>query len=327
MSEDDQSHSQPDPVWANPNPYATPYPRSGDNPFAGDTLSSSNGERRPRSGVVAAVVAAVVVVGGGAAYLATGPHHGSRTQSASGSPSVAAAQPPVVSPSDGTAPSPNDGTAPSPSDETAPSPSASATSTGPLDSYLLSPAGFGPDTRMALIPGGRDAVGQATLDFCNYTYTTETNRALRVQVEYVGEQGFASNEVVKYQPGAARAAFGELSQAIATCPSTFTTGTTTTTQVQVVTGVGGLVTDHQVLTFASQSQGATVWTAIVYQFDGDYFSGVYVYGNSKSAVTQTAEHLGIEAATHLREAAAGKPGTGGGDVYGPGDAGSGGVQV
>ncbi len=54
------------------------------------------------------------------------------------------------------------------------------------------------------------------------------------------------------------------------------------------------------------------WQAIVYQFNGNYFSGVYVYGLTRASALAVAEQLGAASARHLAQAATGKPGTGGG---------------
>jgi len=54
------------------------------------------------------------------------------------------------------------------------------------------------------------------------------------------------------------------------------------------------------------------WQAIVYQFNGNYFSGVYVYGLTRSSAVAAAEQLAAISARHLAQAATGRPGTGGG---------------
>ena len=60
-----------------------------------------------------------------------------------------------------------------------------------------------------------------------------------------------------------------------------------------------------------------VVTTAIYQFEGDYFSGVYVYGTDADAVQRSAAKLGAASAKLLAEAAAGKPGTGGGPLAAP----------
>jgi len=54
------------------------------------------------------------------------------------------------------------------------------------------------------------------------------------------------------------------------------------------------------------------WQAVVYQFDGNYFSGIYAYGTTRALALGQAERLALASAHHLAEAVAGKPGTGGG---------------
>jgi hypothetical protein len=311
------------PVWASPNPYAG----APDDAFGADTISSPH-DRRPTTTIVAAIVVLALVVGGGVTFFALRSHGGATGQPAARPPASAGgpSAPGSALPSGaGSAPPSAQSTPPA---SASPSPG-SAVSTGPLDSYLLAPADFGPGTAMQLIQGGRDSVNQATLDFCNYDYTSEQLRAVRVQVSYAGPFGFASNEFVKYQPGGASAAYAELGKAIASCPSTYRTASgEVVSNVEAVTGMAGLVRDHKVLAFQSSDGLNTTWTVAVYQFDGDYFSGVYVYGATSAAATELAKTLGADAAQHLTEAAAGRPGTGGGVIGGP-DSGSqgGGAQV
>lgn len=187
---------------------------------------------------------------------------------------------------------------------------------------------------MILLDKGRSATDQATLDFCNVTYASEQLRATRVQVDYAGSVAqSASNEVVRYRPGGAASAFAEIQAAAKTCPTTYTSGQSTIGHIQRASKIPGLVANQLVLTFAASfplAAGGSVthWSTAVYQFDGDFFSGVYVFGSDRAAVLSTATGLGAKAAKHLAEAVSGAPGTGGGPFSAPSpSAGSDGAQV
>ena len=67
---------------------------------------------------------------------------------------------------------------------------------------------------------------------------------------------------------------------------------------------------------------------MAYHSNGDYFSGVYAYGVSRSLALAEALTLASQSAAHLKEAVAGKPGTGGGIFQSPASLPpDGGVQV
>jgi hypothetical protein len=249
----------------------------------------------------------LVLVGVGAGLVAS--------NGSSSSPSAAT----VASAS--ASPQPRDTTAPSQAPSSAaPAPEGSAAA-GPLDSYLLPPNAIGAGTLMALIPGGRSVTDQATLDFCNYNYTSEKSRDARVQVQYLGRGTSASNEFVRYRAGGAAAAFGEIQKAIATCPSSYNESGGEVSEIHRLTGLSGLVKDNAAVSFTSTYTGSggvvRQATTVIYQFDGDYFSGVYVYGTDADAVQATAAKLGAASAKLLAEAAAGEPGTGGGPLANP----------
>lgn len=174
---------------------------------------------------------------------------------------------------------------------------------------------------MALIPGGRSVTDQATLDFCNFNYTSESLRATRVQVQYVGSDESASNEFVRYHTGGATKAFGELQKAIGGCPSSYNESGGEVSDIHRLSGLSGLVKNSAAVSFTSTFTGiggvVHEATTVVYQFDGDYFSGVYVYGTDPAAVQSAAAKLGAASARLLAEAAARKPGTGGGQLANP----------
>ena len=185
---------------------------------------------------------------------------------------------------------------------------------------------------MFLIDGGRDAANQATLDFCNYAYTSEKLRTARVQVEYEGANSIpVGNEFVRYRAGGTASGFAELQKAVASCPATSQSNGVTYSLVQRAATNQALVPHQLVLSYQVFDTTGGIglpWQAVAYQFDGDYFSGVYVYGASRAAALAQAERLGAISARHLGEAVSGKPGTGGGQFQTLGSLpAGGGVQV
>ncbi len=171
---------------------------------------------------------------------------------------------------------------------------------------------------MFLIDGGRSATSQATLDWCNFTYTSEALRMTRVQVEYTGNDALpAGNEFVRYQKGGTARAWAEVQHAVATCPPTSTTDGYVNDLVQRAPSDDQLVARQIILSYHVTDPTGQLnlpWQAIVYQFDGDYFSGIYVYGLTRSLALTEAQRLAAKSATHLAQASRGKPGTGGGSM-------------
>jgi hypothetical protein len=174
---------------------------------------------------------------------------------------------------------------------------------------------------MFLQDGGRSTTDQATLDFCNFAYTSEKLRAERVQVQYFSRSANpAGNEFVHYKPGGAATAFAEIEQAVKGCPPTSTTGNISQSLVQRASANRALAPRQLVITFqVNDATGATPfqWQAVAYQFNGDYFSGVYAYGATRAVVLAQAQRLGAAAARHLAEAVSRRPGTGGGPFEAP----------
>jgi hypothetical protein len=170
---------------------------------------------------------------------------------------------------------------------------------------------------MYLIDGGRSTTDQATLDWCNFKYTSETQRTARVQVEYAGDYVLdpSGNEFVRYGAGGTTKAYAEIQEAVAGCPATTQTDGLIFGQIQRAPRDASLASHQLVLSFSvldPTGQLDMPWQAIVYQFNGNYFSGVYVYGFSRASALTEAERLGAESARHLAQAVAGKSGTGGG---------------
>ncbi len=113
------------------------------------------------------------------------PHPSASPQSTA--PSSLPPSPRPAGPSTGQPTTPAGGTAP-------------GSASGPLDQYLLAPAEVGASSMMFLIDGGRNATNQATLDWCNFTYTSEAMRMTRVQVEYTGERHTTRGQRVRALP-------------------------------------------------------------------------------------------------------------------------------
>lgn len=282
------------------------YPAGAPTPYRVDYLESPARRRSPVV-LIAIGVAVLVLIGAGAGLIARG--NGSSPTSVTG----------VASASASASPQPGDSTAPT----RAPSGAASApdSAAGPLDSYLLPPDDVAVGALMALIPDGRSVTDQATLDFCNFDYTSEKLRDARVQVQYLGSDTSASNEFVRYRTGGAAEAYAEIQKAIAGCPSSYRESGGEVSDIQRLTGLTGLTKNSAAVTFTSTFTGdsgvVSQTTTVIYQFDGDYFSGVYVYGSDAAAVQSSAVTLGAASAKLLAEAAAGKPGTGGGPLASP----------
>jgi hypothetical protein len=178
---------------------------------------------------------------------------------------------------------------------------------------------------MSLVPDGRSlsGTGGVTLDFCDDKFASEKSRAQRVQAQYDGPSGTTSNEVVRYRPGGAQVAFTEIKKAVSSCGQGYQDGSGTVSHIQQPAGFAGLAARHVVVSFEQQlsGQGAarSFWVTAVYQFEGDYFSGVYVYSTDQSAGRELAATLAKKAAKHLKEATSGSPGTGGGTLSSPGN--------
>lgn len=105
-----------------------------------------------------------------------------------------------------------------------PSPSAPSQSKDPsaslLASLIVTNADVGPTLTVAGLPGG-NGLSQPTLDLCNGTYPSESQRTARLQVVAVDRTGQTalSTEAVLYSSGAGTtAAFAELREIAGSCP-------------------------------------------------------------------------------------------------------------
>jgi hypothetical protein len=105
-----------------------------------------------------------------------------------------------------------------------PSPSAPSQSKDPsaslLASLIVTDADVGPTLTVAGLPGG-NGLSQPTLDLCNGTFPSESQRTARLQVVAVDQTGGTalSTEAVLYSSGAGTTtAFSELKATPAACP-------------------------------------------------------------------------------------------------------------
>jgi hypothetical protein len=138
--------------------------------------------------------------------------------------------------------------------------------------------------------GGEDVRGQKTLDECNASYPSEAKRVARIQTGYVAlsdpsaQQVVASNEVVRYAQGGAHQAYNEIKHSLQTCPAHFSdggkaVGSNTTIEPTDPQLTHDQVTATQLVTVGNQK----TWSAITFLYDGDLFSGVYVFRPTKAA--------------------------------------------
>lgn len=307
----------PAPAWGTPSDgperhQQPPLPR----PFPGgsDLLESPPRRRRGRAALIAVVVLVLVLVAAGGTLFATS--GGGARQVNDAAASRHATPTPTPQRSQGESPSPGGPGAPTTPRRSGPDVLTPPAATGPLDWYLLKPTDVGPRALMLIDDDGRSVTDVATLDYCGRTYPSDSLRDARVQVQYGTVALVASNEFVRYQKGGAAQAFSELKKAMTNCPSSFnypSGGAVSQAQTLSLKGLSGLAADNAAaVEYMKSANGTGQWNAAVYQFDGNYFSGVYTYGTDKDTVVALAKKLAPIAAVHLREAAAGKPGTGGG---------------
>jgi hypothetical protein len=157
-----------------------------------------------------------------------------------------------------------------------------------------------------LLHGGTEVAGQATLDECGATYPSESMRQARIQVAYIPvgsaqrDAASISNEVVRYAPGGASAAEKELDHVLNTCPASVKNGSATETKVQIVSRDPQLL-QHQITAIAFyrvKGQGSA-WSAASFQWNGDLFSGVYVFRPTKAAALKVDRQLAAISADKL----------------------------
>ena len=133
-----------------------------------------------------------------------------------------------TAPSGATTPTtPNRPTTPTTTPTTTPGttspPSATVPSSSALSKVGLRQTDLASSISLTLIPGGNSVSGGPTLDLCNGTYASESERRTRLQLAAVDAEDNTtlSTEAVQYVDAAAtQQAFAELREIAAKCPST-----------------------------------------------------------------------------------------------------------
>jgi len=178
----------------------------------------------------------------------------------------------------------------------------------PLDAVVLKPADVGPAAISRTIQGGQEVAGQVTLDLCNAAYASEALRTARLQVAFLDGAGHvgASNEIVSYRPGGTRRAYRELTAAAGRCPGSYRERGATVSHIRFGPHVRRLGARQLVVSvlFSETSGPGHAWSAAVYQFRENLFSGVYAFGGTRRAALRLALRLGAMSAARLRVATA-----------------------
>jgi hypothetical protein len=121
-----------------------------------------------------------------------------------------------------TGPTPTTPTTPTTGPSTTSPPSATVPSSSALSKVGLRQTDLASSISLTLIPGGNRVSGGPTLDLCNGTYPSESERKTRLQLAAVNAQDNTtlSTEAVQYVDAAAtRQAFAELRDVAAKCPN------------------------------------------------------------------------------------------------------------
>lgn len=139
-----------------------------------------------------------------------------------------------------------------------------------------------------------------TLDACGVTYPSEALRVARLQEGFLnGPRVAESNEVVRYKSAAAATqAFQELKAAVANCKPWTMSGTT-------VQPPDPTLVDQQVVISGQVPQTRAdlppVFACFAYQFQGDLFSGVYVFRDAQDQAVHDCEAIAAAAASILKQ--------------------------
>lgn len=216
----------------------------------------------------------------------------------------------VTSPTPSATPS---STAPSPSPTPSQSPLQIPGANRQLSSIVLTTS----EVSQAVIPvdggllrGGTEVRGQKTLDECNASYPSEAKRVARIQTGYVARtdpsgQVIASNEVVRYAHGGAQQAYHEIQHALRTCPAHFSDGGKAVgSDTTIEPTDSGLTRDQVTATQMITTGNQKSWSAITFLYDGDLFSGVYVFRPTQAAALAADRTLAAISAKKLAAAVA-----------------------
>jgi hypothetical protein len=192
----------------------------------------------------------------------------------------------AASSSDTTPTSPTPTTSPRTTPSTTSPPSGTVPSSSDLSKVGLRQTDLASSISLTLIPGGNRVAGGPTLDLCNGTYASESQRKTRLQLAAVDAQGNStlSTEAVQYADAAAtQQAFAELRDTAAKCPTTPVQSpvgeTTVTTKFNPtpdgswpqVTGVDRLAYDF----VTSDATGQTQHSIAAYLRRGRVLMGIY----------------------------------------------------
>lgn len=203
----------PPPTWQHRVPAAAPAEAVVEESPA--TPPSSGPSQRMVAGIAAGLIAAVVLMVGGGLWLR------SATSDTSAAPATSASPTPSPTPTQPQSPSPT----PSPSASGEESPQSQGSVEDALQALVLQQRDVPDRYRVAPIDGGRSVTDQPTLDLCEGTYPSETERVGRLQVSARDGAGSTtlSTEAVQYSSTDATAqAFAEVEQVAAQCKGSLT---------------------------------------------------------------------------------------------------------
>lgn len=201
----------PPPTWAHRVPAASVPVVEQSTP----TPPPSGPSQRMVAAIAAGLIAAVVLMVGGGLWLR------SATSDTSAAPATSASPAPSPSPTQPQSPSPT----PSPSTTGEESPQSQGSVEDALQALVLQQRDVPDRYRVAPIDGGRSVTDQPTLDLCDGTYPSETERVGRLQVSARDGAGSTtlSTEAVQYSSTEATAqAFAEAEQVAAQCKGSLT---------------------------------------------------------------------------------------------------------
>jgi hypothetical protein len=180
----------------------------------------------------------------------------------------------------------------------------------PLDAVVLTAKQAGAGYTRYTMDGGRQVVGQVTLDFCGGGYPSESLRQRRFQTIYAGQAGAPqlSNEVVRYSPGGAKQALQEVARRVRTCPRTAVQspvpghGAERYLSVALVHDPGllaGSVAIKMTVEVTENGRKQRRDIIAVYQRHGNYLSGVYASGGSAASRLSSALRAARASADNL----------------------------
>lgn len=168
--------------------------------------------------------------------------------------------------------------------------------------YGGQPVGANPPVSTALGRGPG-----ATLDVCNASFPSEALRQERYQEFFTAPDDpktiVESNEVVRYQPGGTAQAYRELRSVVRHCTAMSTHGFRVS-KPKIDPRSTNLAAHQLTLEFSQSHAGKTVYSAAVYQYEGDLFDGIYVFRGSPQDALTAVRRLAHYIAPKLATAAA-----------------------